>query len=304
MKKLALLFTAVLLTAITTNVFAQGSGTAPEVGSVHNYAVTFTSGNSYTWDVTSDFAGNTSIDGTVVSIAPGTDNANINVTWVNPIPGTTYFVHLTETGADNCTNRKVLAVTPINNFTLDILSVELSDADTDKGEIFEICAADISVDGYNQPTNTFTYNYHKDSVFYKITASGINLNNTDWSPQFTIGHDGIAGTTVTAGWSTSINGTYNMGLATNGSVNDIDVTTAETTTGEIWVKVVIDNATTNEGLTANNIVVDLVQDPSSAVDNTNESGEDENGNDVTSTGNDARTQTVKARPATTSIVTD
>jgi len=299
MKKLVILLAAVLLTAISTNVFAQE---APEVGSVHNYAVTFTSGNSYDWDVTSDFAGNTSIDGSIVSIASGTNDANINVTWTNPVPGTTYFVHVTETGADNCTNRKVLAVNPVNNFTLDIFSVDLSDADTDKGETNEICAADITIDGYDG--TDFTYNYHKDSVFYKVIADGINLDNTDWSPQFTISHEGILGTAVTAGWATSINGTYTMGLATDGSVNDIIVETTATTTGEIWIKVVIDNSTTNEGLSANDITVNLVQDPNPGTDDSNLSGEDENGNDVTDTGNDARTQTVKARPATTSITTD
>lgn len=304
MKKLSFLLTAVILTAFSFNVLAQGSGTAPTVGSEHNYAVTFTTGNSYNWDVTSDFAGNTSIDGSVVTITAGTNAANIDVTWDNPTPGTTYFVHVTETGADNCSNRKVLAVTPVNSFALDIVSVDLADPDADNGTDYDICAADISIDGYDAGTNSFTYNYHKDSVFYKITADGINLENTDWSPQFTIGHDDITGTVVTAGWATAIDGTYTMGLATNGSVVDIDVETTATTSGEIWIKVVVDNSTTNEGLDANNIVVDLVEDPSSAVDNSDESGEDGNGNDVTSTGNDSRTQTVKARPATSGIATD
>lgn len=305
MKKLILIIATVIFSAVGVNVFAQGSGTAPEVGSEHNYAVTFTTDNSYSWDVTSDFAGNTSVDGTVVTTAAGSNDANIDVTWVNPVPGTTYFVHVTETdGTTNCTNRKVLAVTPVNNFKLDIISVDLDDADTDNGETFEICPSDITVDGYDAGTNKFTYNYQKDSVFYKVTASGINLENTNWSPQFTIDHDGLTGSVVTAGWAAAIDGIFAMGLKTDGTVNDINITPTETTTGEIWIKVVIDNSTTNEGLSKNDITVDLVEDPDNIADNSDESGEDENGNDVTSTGNDSRTQTIKARPSTTSILTD
>ncbi|AHW61798.1 hypothetical protein FH5T_08485 [Draconibacterium orientale] len=274
------------------------------MGSKHNYAVTFTSGNTYDWEVTSDFAGNTSVEGSVVTVTAGTDDANIDVTWDNPVPGTTYFVHVTESGANNCSNRKVLAVVPVNSFSLDIVSVDLEDEDSDNGESYEICAADITIDGYDSETNSFTYNYHKDSVYYKVTADGINLENTSWSPQFTIAHEELTGTVVTAGWATAIDGTYLMGLATDGTVNDIDVETSATTSGEIWIKVVVDNSTTNEGLDANNITVNLVEDAETNVDNSNESGEDGNGNDVTSTGNDVRTQTIKARPATSGISTD
>ncbi|MDX8337956.1 hypothetical protein SLH46_02100 [Draconibacterium sp. IB214405] len=303
MKKRVILLIAVLMSAAGSGVFAQGSGTAPQVGSKHNYAVTYTAGNSYVWDVTSDFAGNTTVVGTLVTITAGTDDANIDVTWNNAVPGTTYFVHVTET-ADDCSNRKVLAVTPVNNFTLDIVSVDLDDADTDNEDNYAIVPSSISIDGYDAAASTFTYNYHKDSVFYKITAAGIDLATTDWSPQFTISHEDITGTVVSAGWATAIDGTYTMGLDTDGGVNDLVVETSATTNGEIWIKVVVDNSTLNEGLVANSIVVNLVEDPDDAVDNSNQSGEDENGNDVTSTGNDTRTQIVKARPATSDISTD
>jgi len=300
MKKLVLFFAAVFITAVSANVFAQGTGEAPTVGSIHNYGVTFTSGNSYDWDVTSDFAGSTTVNGSVVSIAAGTDAANVNVTWVNPVPGTIYFVHVTETGADNCTNRKVLAVTPVNQFALQVVNYNLSDGDTSAVNP-QICPADITVDGYNSVTNTFTYNYHKDSVYFMIEASGINLDNTDWYAHVTIDTTTLNTTpaSITAGWSNTLTGTYTTGLVVDGSVsasNKIHVESATNNSGIIYLKVVANNSTLNEGLNLNDITVTLL-------DGTDQS-EDENGNDVTNIGHVYRVQTIKARPATTGIVTD
>jgi hypothetical protein len=295
MKNLVFLLTAVIITALSSNVFGQGTYIAPEIGSVHNYSVT-DNGNSYSWTVTSDVAGATSVVGTVATFVGSNASAAVQITWVNPSIGSTYYVHVTETDGNGCSNRKALAVVPVNAFELEIVSVDLSDEDTDNGQNDSICAAGVIVQSYDgSDANDFTYNYQKDSVFYKISASGINLTNTDWSPQFTISHDGYSGSTVTAGWANTIgDASFNsMSLATNGSANDIDVSSSVNSSGEIWIKVVIDNSTTHEGLTANDITVELL-------DGANQS-EDENGNDVTDIGNGSRNQVVRARPATSDI---
>ena len=139
-------------------------------------------------------------------------------------------------------------------------------------KMIQFVAANVIVQSYDgSDANDFTYNYQKDSVYYKISADGINLSNTDWSPQFTISHDGHTGSTVTAGWANTIgDATFNsMGLAVDGSANDINVSSSVNSSGEIWIKVVIDNSTTHEGLTANDINITLL-------DGANQS-EDENG---------------------------
>jgi hypothetical protein len=80
------------------------------------------------------------------------------------------------------------------------------------------------------------------------------------------------------------------------TANDIIVPTSAN--GVIYIKVVVDNAdnlTGNEGLTANDILVTLL--------NTANTSEDGNGNDVTGIGNGSRNQIIKVRPATSDIIT-
>lgn len=309
MKKIVLLLTAAFLTTINANIFAQsaGTGVAPAVGDVHTYSVTLNAGNTYAWDITDDIAGTNSVAGSIATLSSsgGEDINSIDITWVNPTIGTMYYVHVTETDGNGCSNRKALAVSPQNMFQLEIVNVDLNNADDPNGEDSEICPADVLItaytgdnDGTLAEAQEFTYDYQRDSVFYKVTATGINLNNTDWSPQFTIAHDGISGTAVTAGWATSIDGTYTMGLAVDGSTNDIDVLTSQTTSGEIWIKIIVDNAdnaTGNEGLAANDVTVTLLGGA--------DESEDENGNDATSLGNGSRNQIISVRPATTGIST-
>lgn len=299
MKKLAFLLTAVLVIALSSHVFGQ-SYIAPHVGDEYTYKVTAPGTNTFAWDVTSDVDGNTSVVGTVASFADGTDDAaSVQITWDNPATdGTVYYVHVTVT-SNGCSNRKVLAVVPVNAFVLDIASVDLTNADEDNGEDYSICPADIEVTAYNGSTNTdFNYDYGRDSVYYKISASGINTTTTGWSPQFTIGDDDISGTVVSAGWSTSINGAFtNLTNLDGTTANDIDVSAGN---DAIWIKVVIDNADTNgsgnEGTTANNILVTLLDD-----ENTSEDG---NGNDVTNLTNASRNQIISARPTVSDIITE
>lgn len=305
MKNLILFLTAVALTVLSSNVFGQ-TGVAPVVGGVYTYSVTQTGSNTLAWDVTSDVEGTTSVVGSAVTLSSSSGNS-IDITWGNPVVGTTYYVHVIETDAStSCTNRKALAATVANNFTLEIESVDLTDADTDNGVDATICPAAVSVTAYTGTAGAttlvearkFTYDYSADVAYYKISASGINTSTTGWSPQFTIGHSTITGATYTAFWATAIDGTYTTtSLNVDGTTNDIDVGSGNSA---IWVKVTVDNgasdASGNEGIaSANDLLVTLIGSAGTS--------EDEHGNDVTSVGNGNRKQIISLRPATSVITT-
>ncbi len=295
MKKLILFVCLFVAVGISANVMAQGTGVAPQVGTTHAYSVTNpTVGNDYLWSVTSDFAGSTSVVGTVATLS-ATTGSSINITWVNPVPGTTYFVHVVETATatSGCTNRKAIAVTPVNSFALEIVNV--NSGDVEQAEDASVCPANVTITSFTAP-QTFVYDYDAVVFYYKITASGINTTNTGWSPQFTVGTTNTTGATVTAGWATSIGGTYTDLPHVDGTTaNDINVAANNPS---IWVKVTVDNGaspTGLEGLTAQDVTVALL--------NAANTSEDANGNDVTSIGNGSRNQVVKARPDTQGITT-
>ncbi|RZT93146.1 hypothetical protein EV201_2298 [Ancylomarina subtilis] len=284
MKKIRNLCIAIIaLVGLSSAAVAQ-NGETPYLGSTHSYTVDDHAGSTYAWSVTTDFQGTADASG-VVTFSATTGNS-INITWDSPAIGTTYFVHVVETNGEGCSNHKVLAVNPVNGFVLQLASVNDSDAVL-TGADLQQCAPDASVTAYDPGTGNFTYAYGTNTFFYKITASGIG--NNGWSPQFTLGTtDGAA--TYVATWGTTSAGTGNTVANLDGTtVNDIDVAGGNVS---IWIKVVVTNA---EGVTANPIVVTLL-------DGANTS-EDEYGNDVTSVTGSAATQTVKARPNTSGITT-
>ncbi len=108
MKKLVLVFAAVLLTAISTNVFAQSTGTAPAPGALHNYLVT-DNGNTLLWSVT---AGDLTTAATADEVTlSSTSAASINITWDDTLTANRWFyVHILETDSEGCSNEKVLPV--------------------------------------------------------------------------------------------------------------------------------------------------------------------------------------------------
>ena len=309
MKNLFSLVCLVVLLGVSVNVMGQGgTGIAPQVGTTHPYSVTPNGSNTFSWDVTTDFQGALSVktnaptSGTVATLS-ALDGASITITWVNPIVGTTYFVHIIETAdGTTCVNRKALAVKPVNAFVLTVASVTLTDAD-DQGDAYKICPPIVTVSSFPGTAGTtladaqnFVYDYDASVIYYKITASGINTTLTGWSPQFTIGHTQTSGASVTAGWSTSVGGTYTSLTNLNGSTaNDIIV---PANNPSIWVKVTIDNGTSTAGLegTADQVATLTLL-------NAVNTSEDANGNDVTALTVPTRVQTVNARPATTPITT-
>ena len=288
MKKLTNLCIAIIaLVGLSSSAFADG--TTPLVGATHTYSVADNSaaGNTYVWSVTTDYQG-TDVTGAASAVTvTGDDTFSASITWDAPTIGDTYFVHVVETNSEGCSNHKVMAVTPINGFALDLASVSEGDVNLDgtEGKELEACAPDVSVTNYDG--TDFTYDYGENTFYYRITASGISTS-TGWSPNFTIGV-ADASASYTATWGTDIAVATTTGLTTDGVANDINVTGSL----NIWVKVVVDNA---EGISANDIVVTLLDSP--------DTSEDINGNDVTSITGSAATQTVKARPNTTGIATN
>lgn len=294
MKKLVFLFAVVILTAISARVWAQSTGINPGVGDTKTYSVASHVGSTYAWKLTADAIG-TGTDLLDGSLASGTSTTNsIDITWLNPVVNTIYYLHVTETASvanGGCSNHKVLAIQPKNFFEMDIANVDNAGAAI--ASDYATCAPAVTVASWNDaaPAGTveaadakaFTYNYGTVTFYYKVTATGIT--NTDWSPVFTIAHSSTA--TVTAEWSKIVGGTYTTGLLTDGSDNTITVTGGN----EFFIKVVVANGTVEENLTAKDFTINLDETAS----------KDQNNNVVTSTNTDTIDQTITARPATGDI---
>jgi hypothetical protein len=305
MKKLVLFFAAVLLTAISSNLFAQGTYIAPEVGSVHTYQVTLNGTNTYLWDVTSDVGGSTSVatnnGGSVATLSSTTGNS-ITITWDNPSIGTTYYVHVTETDATNsCTNHKALAVTPVNNFTLTFVTTQSDNTDNAIDTDWLVCPPDVIVNAYNGSTppndaadaQNFTYDYGTTYLYYHITADGLNTSTTDWIPSVTATIDANLDAHVIASWGT-YDGTTWTELEDDGNIdNNSTFSYTASNRDNIYLRLAVAHSTTYEGTASGDITLEVT-------------GADENGNTVTdvnskSATSDTELQTVKARPATTVI---
>ena len=109
MKKLVLIFAAVLLTAISSNLYAQSNtGTTPSPGSTFDYSVSDNAPNTYAWSVT---YGDLTTDAGTDAVLSATTGAAISITWASSVTvGEWYYVHVVETDANSCSNEKVLAV--------------------------------------------------------------------------------------------------------------------------------------------------------------------------------------------------
>jgi hypothetical protein len=108
MKKLVFLFVAVLLTAMSANVFAQSTGTNPAPGAKHNYLITpGNTTNGFQWTV---FEDDFSTVATIATVATPTLAAT-DITWASTVTvGDWYYVQVVETDGDGCSNTKVLPV--------------------------------------------------------------------------------------------------------------------------------------------------------------------------------------------------
>lgn len=307
MKKLLLLSIFAFFSLVSANVFGQSAGTSinPSVGEIYTYKVNYHSSSTYSWSLQasangggSELFGGTS-SATAVATTADTNSNTVTVTWVNPTVSTVYYLHLTETNA-TCTNRKVLAIQPVNNFKLDIVNVDASGVPLTgtSSTTYSICAPEISTVAWNGTspvtgTNAtdFNYNYGTNTFYYKITASGINFSNTKWTPSVAIAQANGVHATVTI--ETQIGGTFGASWGTGIFANN-STSTPEIPAGAgndvIWVKVTVNNntgtpLTANENLTNNDFTFTL-----------NAASKDQNNNTAVDLGNGHTVQTQLARP--------
>lgn len=321
MKKFLLIFTAVLLIAISAKTFAQSTGTIPQIGKIHSYEVTKTTGNTYSWIVTK---GNFSTpagaeiamfsDAGTTSYTPGTVTTDLNkvyVRWVNPTVGTTYYVQVLETNSTGCTNRKVIAVQPTNAFEMDIVALNSSYAAQAIGTVPDYCAAPVTITAWNKTNATaaadaqdFNYDYNVTYLYYRVEAKGIDYATTSWKPSLQSVLTNGTNSTVTSTWGTAVpTGAGPQGTYTTFGLNTTSATEITVPAGNqyIYIEVAVDNKETNttgnEGTTAQAVQLLLT-------------GRDGNNNSVTqingtvATANDNAKDNVLARPATTVITTN
>lgn len=312
MKKLVFLFAAVLLTAISTKTFAQGTGVAPSIGSTHQYYVNGTFGSptaagetsTYTWWISTtpaDLSTRTTLTADFTVTANGADydtptlgtagGSGIEIKW-NPTASLSnhyYLVVQEEGAAPLCTNIKAVAILPTNNFKL-LFEAIASDGTTLTDDPTR-CPAPISLSASGA---TIAYNYGTDNFMFKLTAQNLysswsfigTIAKTLTSPGFTVDYKiGEAGTF--GAWT----GEPNLTVPANTAGTEV-----------VYFRVNVDNGTSagthEENTAAKTITLTL------------SSVEDEGGNAVTEINNNngdnittapVQTQNIQARPATTTI---
>lgn len=304
MKKFALLLVAVFFTAISSSVFAQGTGTAPSIGSTHQYWVngdfgspsTAGASSNYTWWISIDENNlltpttNTShfsvTGGAAYNTATvGTSGGNgIQLVW-NPVSaGGTYYLVVKENDG-TCDNIKAVAIQPVNNFEIVFAALDESEDAKDNPER---CAPDIAVTATG---TTISYNYGSDEYIYKISSTGLY---SDWTFNYAFTNTLGAATPVIA---YSTDGSAYSPVSTSGTGVSVDPDTNGQKT--VYFKVTLTNGT-EEGLDGQSMALTLTN----ISDGNNPPAKiyKSNGTDEFGVGVDVKqTQTVKARPATTSI---
>ncbi len=318
MKKIVLLFAAVVLTAFSAKIFAQdGSGTAPSIGSVHQYYVNGTYGNpasgetnNYTWWIStspSDLTQRTSLtshfnvtDGAGYDTQTlGSANGNgIEIEWTgNADVDQIYYLVVQETDGTGmaCSNLKAIAIQPVNNFAIQFIALnQAGSADNNP----ERCAPDIAISATGA---TIDYNYGTDTVYYQINASGAY---TAWSfDNVWINSEGDADVTYeyqigSGNWNAITTPTTSSAINVPASTNGLETVT---------VRVAVDNNSLSdgsgnyeEGTSGQSFKLTL----SEIKDSGSYAATVTDANNTAFSGDYEQTQTVKARPATTGIGTD
>ena len=311
MKKFILLFSAVLITAFSANVFSQNTGLLPSVGSTHEYWVNSVNGsahdgdggshvgNSYTWWISTNPADLTVVEtpGSLFSVASGTYNSatvdgyKIGITWDPSSAEDTIYIVVKETDADGnlCSNLKALGIVPQNNF--EVQFVALSTDGVSIGDSLSRLAPDIALTASGLD---ITYDYGVDTVMFKLAATGIY---TSWS--FTGTFD------LTTLGDTDSKIEYKVG--TNGWTTSAPAPVSANASGQedVYIRVALDNGNSSEttfedGTSEQTIKLSLsgVQDSgANAAIITNSLN-----SDITAT--PVQLHTILARPNTSDIGTD
>ncbi len=298
MKKFFTLLSLLVVMGMSANVMAQDTGTTPSVGSVHKYSVTDNTDNSYLWSVTTDIAGNISVEA-LVSLS-GETTSEVSITWDNPTVGVPYYVHVVETGV-NCSNHKAIKVVPQNAFELLFVNTATDGTDQAIDADYAVCPPAVIVSTYDGSTTgvladaiDFTYDYGTTFLYYHITASGLNTTNTDWTVTVSPTIAAAINATVTAEWG-SYDGSDWTQSKDEGSINSAEFAYTVSGTDNIYLRLAVAHSITYEGTANADITLSVT-------------GVDENTNPVTAVNNkvgtsDSELQTISARPATTTIST-
>jgi len=166
MKKLVLFFAAVLLTAISANVFAQSTGTTPAPGATHNYSVT-DNGNTLLWTVTK---GDLTTDAGADAVIGDDDLNATDITWATGLSaGDWYYVHILETDGAGCSNEKVLPVQiTASPFYLTLAAANATDC---YDGTVTVSLADPSTPNYDHGNTT---------IEFTVTPSGLSTSYTGY----------------------------------------------------------------------------------------------------------------------------
>lgn len=167
MKKLFIFFTAVVLIAISANLYAQSTGTTPAPGATHEYFITpGNSANNIEWTVyENDFS-------TVATDATIDDNtaATTDITWASTVtPGTWYYVQVIETDGEGCSNTKVLPV----QITESDFFLELS---ADEATACYNNAVSVSI-----VSNAPQYDHGTATIDFTVTPSNLSASYTGYT---------------------------------------------------------------------------------------------------------------------------
>ena len=319
MKKLVFLLTAVIVTAFSSGVFAQdGSGTAPSIGSIHQYYVNGAYGTPtaageetyYTWWISttpSDLTQRTTLtsDFSVTDGTPydeqkkGDAGGNgIELQWTADADvAQVYYLVVQETDKEGttCSNLKAIAIQPVNNFAVQFVAVDGTGDVNDPSR----CAPDIAISASG--TNII-YNYGVDTAYYKVYATGAY---TEWSFNNIWDNDEDDATVKyeyqigSGSWTDIADPTNSSTISVPANANGSEV---------VSVRVALDNKSSDlgtgnfeEGLSGQSfkLTISTIEDAGGyAADVTD-------ANDAAFTGGAyEQTQTVKPRPATSTINTD
>lgn len=201
MKKQILFIVVFVLAAFagTKNSYGQciPAPLTPAAGVEYDYGVTITStgsGGTYLWYVTE---GTDLLTGTKILVADGDFTVgagsaynnttggtnNLKLTWTPKSISRTFYlvVKYTETSTSGCVveNLKVYEVKPINTFLLAVAGSDLAGVEANA----TTCPANVIGAVVTAAAPTVAYTYGQNSIYYKVTASGIL---GDWKPSIRI----------------------------------------------------------------------------------------------------------------------
>lgn len=252
MKKLVFLLAAVFFTAMSANTFAQGTGTAPALGSTHTYKINggvAVSGNTYAWSVDKGTLG-TPAEVTDYTFGATTDAPSIDIAWpATATLNTNYYLKVVETvTATGCSNEKVIKIVPTNPFYLAISSAQTS----------PVCYANpvaVTLNGtepeYNHGTVDMVYTVTPNNIgsgtSYSFSITELLSNETNFTTSPAVSGGSLAAGVVTSNSTGAVTLTFTV-------TNDVYFTNATDPTGtaaDIDLNIAISGGKTNQDVADN-----------------------------------------------------